>query len=404
MESWKYLSSVLPRAFANVPLWASDVLPIADTHVHYSHDSVELTPPEKVIEIMRSAQLKMALVSSSDDRGTQKLYELAPDLIIPGLRPYRKRGETGSWFTNPKALSYVESLLSKNRYASIGELHLYGADADLEIPRRIVELAVEHNLIVHAHSDVDAVERLLAQNNAVKVLWAHAGFESPEVVSQLLSEHDRLWVDLAFRSEVGSGGSLSEDWLTLLETHPTRLMLGTDTYTPERIYFIPEHAAAARTWLAELPAELQENIAWKNAYDLLMPIWKANRTALATAKSDNLALCKNAIENGGVVVNENPLTVLEPSKKIQVSEPFSVIVSMCAEVAENTLITLDATMPMHGHGMNYQPEHKKLSQTTSSIQVQADGMVLHMPGSWQWVVNIDSESSRKSFTHDFILQ
>ena len=41
---------------------AQSELPIADVHLHYSHDSVELTPPERVIEIMRSANLKFALV------------------------------------------------------------------------------------------------------------------------------------------------------------------------------------------------------------------------------------------------------------------------------------------------------------------------------------------------------
>ena len=136
---------------------------------------------------MRNANLKFALVSSSDDNGTQLLSELAPDLIIPGLRPYRRRGETGTWFNDEAALAYVENLLAKNRYASIGEFHLFGSSADLPIPKRIVELAVEHNLVLHAHSDADAVERLLAQNSQVKVLWAHSGFDEPEVVSAMLA-------------------------------------------------------------------------------------------------------------------------------------------------------------------------------------------------------------------------
>ena len=128
--------------------YADDVsqLLIADVHVHYSHDSVDLTPPSRVIELMTNANLKFALVSSSDDNGTQLLSELAPDLIIPGLRPYRRRGELSSWFTDPDALAYVERLLSENRYATIGEFHLYGETADLPIPRRVVELADEYNL------------------------------------------------------------------------------------------------------------------------------------------------------------------------------------------------------------------------------------------------------------------
>ena len=112
-------------------VFSQDVLPIADAHVHYSHDSVEMTPPARVIELMRNAKLKFALVSSSDDSGTQLLAELAPDLIVPSLRPYRRRGETGTWFTDPKALEYVERLLEKNRYAAIGEFHLFGESLSL---------------------------------------------------------------------------------------------------------------------------------------------------------------------------------------------------------------------------------------------------------------------------------
>jgi hypothetical protein len=45
---------------------------------------------------------------------------------------------------------------------------------------------------------------------------------------------------------------------------PDRFLLGTDTYTPERWYYVPEHAAWARGWLADLPSEIAERIAWRN--------------------------------------------------------------------------------------------------------------------------------------------
>ena len=45
-------------------------------------------------------------------------------------------------------------------------------------------------------------------------------------------------------------------------------MVGTDTYTPERWYFVEEHASWSRTWLQSLPRALAECIAWKNATDL----------------------------------------------------------------------------------------------------------------------------------------
>jgi hypothetical protein len=45
---------------------------------------------------------------------------------------------------------------------------------------------------------------------------------------------------------------------------PDRFMVGTDTFTPERWHYIPEHADWSRRWLADLPREVAERIAWKN--------------------------------------------------------------------------------------------------------------------------------------------
>ena len=41
-----------------------------------------------------------------------------------------------------------------------------------------------------------------------------------------------------------------------------------DTFTPERWYYVGEHARWSREWLADLPADVAERIAWRNAADL----------------------------------------------------------------------------------------------------------------------------------------
>ncbi|MBX2878490.1 MAG: amidohydrolase [Granulosicoccus sp.] len=396
------VSLVLLGLFLNSPAaLANDTLPIADAHVHYSHDSVELTPPERVIELMRSANLKFALVSSSDDNGTQLLSELAPDLIVPGLRPYRRRGELSTWFRDPLALAYVEELLERNRYATIGEFHLYGDTVELPIPRRIVELADQHNLVLHAHSDAEAVERILAQNRNVKVLWAHSGFDDPADIAMMLEKHDRLWGDLAFRSEVGSGGQLSQEWRDLFTRFPDRIMLGTDTYTPERMYFLPEHAEASRTWLSTLPTKIAENVAWKNAWNLLMPIWEKNNSSPQTMNSS----CGQPLgANSSLIEKDGYSVVITPESKIAVSKPFSTEVNLCGNHGSDTQIKLDARMPAHGHGMNYKPEHSSISSTLEASTVTVDGLVLHMPGNWEWVVEIRADGERKVLTRDFTVQ
>jgi hypothetical protein len=245
-------------------------LPIFDAHVHYSHDAWSVVPPKDAVAILRGAGLKRALVSSSDDEGTQKLLAEAPDLIVPELRPYRKRGELRTWMKDEAALRYVEELLGKHTYVAIGEFHLYGADADLPIPRRIVELARQRGLLLHAHSDVDALERIFRQDPGARVLWAHAGFESPASVREMLRKHRTLWADLAFRSDQASGGRVSPEWREVFLEFPDRFMVGTDTFVPERWHYIPDHAAFSRAWLADLPPDLAERIAWKNAETLFV--------------------------------------------------------------------------------------------------------------------------------------
>ncbi len=245
------------------PARSADVLPIFDAHLHYSHDAWQSVPVSEAVAILRNAGLKRAMVSSSDDEGTQRLYAAAPDLIVPELRPYRTRGEIGTWMRDESVVGYVEERLKKYRYVAIGEFHIYGADADLPVMRRLVQLAKQYGLFLHAHSDADAVDRLFAQDPTARILWAHAGFAPPETVRAMLRKHANLWCDLAFRSDHAAGGKLDAAWRAAFLEFPDRFMVGTDTFTPERWHYIGEHANFSRTWLADLPKEIAERIAWR---------------------------------------------------------------------------------------------------------------------------------------------
>src|SRR5262245_31242764 len=247
------------------PLLASAAeLPIFDAHLHYSSDAWESLSPAQAVAMLRKAGVKGALVSSSGDDGQQRLYQAAPDLIIPELRPYRSRGDTGTWFRDETVPSYLEDRLKKYRYAGIVEFHLYGENADLPVPRRMVQLAKQYNLFLHAHSDADAVERLYRQWPQARILWAHAGFDRPENVAAMLRKHKNLWCDLAFRTDHGSGGKVDAAWRKVFMEFPDRFMVGTDSYTPERWHYIGEHASWSRAWLSDLPRDVAERIAWKN--------------------------------------------------------------------------------------------------------------------------------------------
>ena len=163
------------------------------------------------------------MVSSSGDEGTQRLVAEAPDLVIPSLRPYRNRGEIGTWVRDDTVATFLEERLAKSRYAAIGEFHLYGADADLPVPRRMVALAKQHKLILHAHSDIDAIERIYRQDPQARILWAHSGFDAPDKVREMLRKHPNLWCDLAFRSEHGASGKIPPEWKRALHRLPRSL-------------------------------------------------------------------------------------------------------------------------------------------------------------------------------------
>jgi len=251
-------------AAANAGLVPAAPLPIFDAHVHYSHDAWEVVPPKEAIAILRKAGLSRALVSSSNDDGTQKLYAEAPDLIIPELRPYRHRGEIGTWFRDDTMVAHLEGRLKRYKYVAIGEFHLYGADADLPVPRRMVQLAKEYKLFLHAHSDADAIERLFRQDPGARILWAHSGFDQPQRVREMLRKHKNLWADLAFRSDHGSGGKVDAEWRAAFMEFPDRFLVGTDTFAPERWHYIVEHANWSREWLKDLPRDVAEKIAYRN--------------------------------------------------------------------------------------------------------------------------------------------
>ena len=266
-----WLRSAALAALAWAPLAFPAGLPIFDAHLHYSHDAWENLPPAEAVALLRKAGIKRALVSSSGDDGQQQMKALAPDLVITELRPYRSRGETGTWVRDESVPGYLEERLKKYRYAGIGEFHLYGSDADLPVPRRMVELAKQHGLYLHAHSDADAVERLFRQWPQARILWAHAGFAPPEQVTEMLARHPNLWCDLAFRTDHASGGKVDAEWRKAFLAHPERFLVGTDSFTPERWHYVGPHADWSREWLADLPPAVAERIAWKNGEALFGP-------------------------------------------------------------------------------------------------------------------------------------
>lgn len=251
------------------PASAQSPATLVDTHIHYSHDAWSPLPPDKALAVLKRAGLRRAFVSSSSDEGTQKLYALAPDFIVPVLRPYRARGETSSWKRDESVIGMLEALLARGRYAGIGEFHAFDDDIELPVLQAVIRLARQHGMFLHAHSDAEAIERVFRHDPDALVLWAHSGFDHPDAIGRMLGKHPNLWADLAFRSEHHRNGTVDAEWLKLFKAYPERFMLGTDTFAPERWYHVEDHAAENRIWLETLAPDLARRIGERNALDLL---------------------------------------------------------------------------------------------------------------------------------------
>jgi len=249
----------------------SEPLPIFDAHIHYSDDAWEAFSPDDAIRRLREAGVKRAMVSSSSDEGTQRLYQADPFFVVPSLRPYRKRGELQTWMHDESVIPYLKERLQKYRYAAIGELHVDGEEANTAVMREVVQLAKQHGLMMHVHSDAQAIKFIFEQDPQARILWAHAGFEFAETVRELLLLHDNLWADLSFRYDIFPNGTIMPEWQQVLLDHADRFLLGIDTYTPQRWLQVNEVMQWQRQLLAALPSGVARKIAYQNGERITRP-------------------------------------------------------------------------------------------------------------------------------------
>ncbi len=90
-----------------------ETLPLFDAHVHYKEPAWGPFPPATVVELMDRSGVAMALVSSTPDEGTIKLWEYAPNRVVPELRPYHGQAGSSNWTKAPGMFDYLVKRLSK---------------------------------------------------------------------------------------------------------------------------------------------------------------------------------------------------------------------------------------------------------------------------------------------------
>jgi len=63
-------------------------------------------------------------------------------------------------------------------------------------------------------------------------------------------------------------------------------------------------------------------------------------------------------------------------------------------------IVIDATMPAHGHGMNYRPAAARAAPG----HYRFTGLMLHMPGTWRVTIDLVQGARRTRLTHEVDLR
>ncbi|MDH4246384.1 MAG: amidohydrolase [Deltaproteobacteria bacterium] len=246
---------------------AAEPLPIFDTHLHYSESAWSAHPPADVLSLLRTGGVERALTSSSPDDGTITLHRADAHVFIPVLRPYRGGIGTGNWMDDAETPAYLATRLKLGVHQGLGEFHLHGASqAGTPTVRAVVGLAGKHRLFLHVHAGAEVVEALYRQDAALRILWAHGGFEAPERIAQFLRRYPLLLVDTAFRDgDMLSEGKMDPAWLALFREFPERIMIGSDTYVTSRWDGYLDILAQQRRWLAALPEALAKRLAHENA-------------------------------------------------------------------------------------------------------------------------------------------
>lgn len=243
---------------------------IIDVQVHYNQESWQQFSPTAIIGTLEQLNITSVVVSSTPDAGTSRLQAAGPLRVIPFLSLYRERDDRNRWFLDNSIPAYIENALAQRRYRGIGEFHLLDGQVNTPVVRELLALAKQHNLVLMAHSDTQAIKQLYTMQPNLKIIWAHAGMNAtPFIIQNMLYQYPTLWAEISHRTDITHGGELAPAWRELFLRYPGRFMIGTGTYNNEYWYQFRYTINHIRQWLRQLPPDVAELIAYKNAMRLL---------------------------------------------------------------------------------------------------------------------------------------
>lgn len=259
---------VVAPTYGDDTLETQRILPIFDAHLHYNWEPEPHLPLERVLALFRENTVTGILATSRPNDGSRALHEAqSKELwVVPFIRPYRIWPDIQTWMSDPQTEELIATEFRRGYYRGIGEFHLIGRAAEAPQVSKTIEFAVQQDLYLHAHADDEALEILYRHNPEAKIIWAHTGFfTEPAKVEAYLQRYPNLWCELSYRHGITEGGKLTAEWRRLFENYPERFLVGSDTWASQRWDEYGNIMAAYREWLKQLPDEVAEKIAFRNA-------------------------------------------------------------------------------------------------------------------------------------------
>ena len=282
----KALTAMLSIALAASAAQAANYAgPLFDAHLHYNEEAWDGAagphPPADVLERMRKSGVRAIVANSRPNAGSLTLAGLpatraAGITVVPFVRLYRNRADYSGWFADESIYAMVQAELARGTaagpYRGIGEFHLYdSANADGPVAQKLMALAEERDLVVLAHVDDVAIDKLMAHTPSggrrLRLVWAHTGIGGAPVerVDALLARYPGLVGELSYRPGlVCDAGQLCPAWRALLLKHPTRFVIGSDTWVNQRWQHYESLMQDYRQWLGGLPPDVAQRVAWGN--------------------------------------------------------------------------------------------------------------------------------------------
>ena len=255
---------------------AEGPLRLIDAHSHHESEYQAQFDCKDVIAALDEANVEQVLITSRANHSSQNCFKAYPERITPFYSVYNGALDKQTWMYQPAKVEEARLALESGVFFGMGELHIFAKDRESRVLAGLVELAGQHRLPLLIHGDAAVIETVFTLNPEARVLWAHLG-TVPEIdlLQGMLERYPNgLYIDTSVRDTLLLGNPivngpernrLTPQWRAFLIRNQNRLLAAIDTYSLNRWRNYAEVADQIRLWLAQLPPEVAQKLAYTNA-------------------------------------------------------------------------------------------------------------------------------------------